>query len=54
MGSLARVGLNDLTPDGSPPASLKKYVVPRGGDAIVDGGRSVYFTTETSIMKLVK
>jgi hypothetical protein len=54
MGTLVRVGHEDLTSDGNPPASLKKYVVPRGGDAIIDGGRSVYFTTEKSIMKLVK
>jgi hypothetical protein len=54
MGALLRVPDDGLTTDGTPPASLKKYPVARGGDAIVDGGRSVYFTTETSIMKLVK
>jgi len=54
VGSLLRVGKDDLTVDGNSPASLKKFVVPRGGDAIIDGGRSVYFTTATSIMKLVK
>jgi len=53
-GALVRMGKEALTPDGSPPPSLKKVAVPRGGDAIIDGGRSVYFTTETSIMKLVK
>jgi hypothetical protein len=54
VGSLVRVGKDDLTENGAPPASFKKFAVPRGGDAIIDGGRSVYFTTETSIMKLVK
>jgi hypothetical protein len=54
VGSLLRVGKDDLTMDGMAPASLKRFVVPRGGDAIIDAGRSVYFTTETSIMKLVK
>jgi hypothetical protein len=54
MSSLVRVGKDDLTMDGSPPSTLKKHIVPHGGDAIVDGGSSVYFTTETSIMKLVK
>ena len=53
-GALVRMGKDALTADGSAPPSLKKVAVPRGGGAIIDGGRSVYFTTETSIMKMVK
>jgi hypothetical protein len=54
VGSLLRVGRDDLTKDGSDPPSLKRYVIPRGGDAIVDAGRSVYVTTATGVVKLVK
>jgi hypothetical protein len=54
VGSLLRMGRDDLNKDGSAPPSLRRYIIPRGGDAIVDGGRSVYFTTATGIIKLVK